>query len=1022
MKKTIFFLIFCFKVYFTYAQNISITQVQPACNYDGIVEVNTTNISIPYVISVWYSGGYKYDTIFNDSELPIVVNDFGGGSVSCNVYTMQSNQYSQTATFPSPFEIKVSATTAVCPILGEGLVTVTGGTAPFSFEWTKYGDPTVVSTDNPASLPNGSYTVKVTDSNGCVITSEKERDSTFAYIYNTPNFTYEVETTDADCTNGSAKIINLQGGSPPFTYEWSNGSNASEILNLTMGYYNVVVTGSDGCSSSTEEININQSIDISVNFTETPVTCEFNDGKLHAFPSGGKEPYQFIWSNGANTALVENLATNYYNVRVIDANGCIGDGYKYLYSYSPVNVQILAANPSACNQATGSITLSALGGQAPYTIKWLQFANETNFTLDNLQAGNYSFIVTDANGCEKYGSAFIANTPTIYPSFDVVYPTCENPDGRITALVSGGTLPYSFEWNNGSTNASLSNIIKGFYQVTITDAGGCSITKGINIPSTSPLSLNFATTNASCIYNSDGAIAVNVLNGTAPFSYNWSNGSTNPSIGSLHKGEYRVYVKDAQGCEGYGYSLIDYDQNNNSCYCLLTGSTYLDANENCILEGNELPIQHLQIKVKNFGYVYSNSNGIYEVKLPTGTYQVTETVKTKYPLSDCEPNTNTITVVAAPNCVITKDFANIINPIRDLNINLWPVTKPIPGYEYKQKLIVSNQGTINEAQILTKLNIEDQIPIFFDNPTTFTQESTTNYIGDNLPTLKPGESYDIDLTHNTPVDIPLNTEIMYRDSCAYDNNINNWLNDYSPSDNVGIHRDVVVGSYDPNFIEVHPQGSGEEGFIKLSDDIQNYMVHFENEGSWYAQKVVVKVHLDASIDIESIEPIYQSHVASIMVENNGNLVYTFNNIQLQPKSWGGQSQGMFSFRCKLKEGRKAGDLIRTDADIYFDFNAPIATNKTLNTIEKLSEVFEKDVDTDKFTISPNPGYDYINLKRKTDETSIIEIQSINGIRLLQTVISGFEQSLDVSQLSQGMYIIKGINKDGKQYSRKFIKM
>lgn len=1021
MKKTIFFFIFCFKVFFIYAQNISITQIQPACNYDGIVKIDISNVNYPFTTSYWYEGGYGYDTINNALELPIIINDFGGGVVTCYVYTTPST-ITHSETFTSPFEIAIETTQAVCPASGTAAVIITGGAAPFAVEWIRNEDNSIASTDNPASLPNGYYSVQVTDNNGCVIKSAENRDSSYAYIYTTPNFTFEVETKDADCTDGSAKIVNLQGGSPPFTYQWSNGSNASEIVNLTKGFYTLEVTGSDGCTNFSKEVIINQSIDIVVDITETPVTCQFNNGKLHAFPSGGKPPYQYIWSNGDNTAKTENLATGNFNVKVIDADGCIGEGYKYLSSFSPVNVQIVSVTPTACNAATGSITLLAFGGQSPYTINWLQYPNETNFTLNNLLVGNYSFIVTDANGCNKNGTVYVSSDPPFNLGFNITYPSCENPNGQVTANLSGGTLPFDYIWNDGSTTATLTNIKKGFYQVTITDASGCSIAKGINIPSTSPLTLNFGTTIASCIYNSDGAINVNIQNGTAPYTYTWSNGGNTSSIGNLRSGEYRVAVKDALGCEGYGYTFVDYDQSNNSCYCLLTGTTYLDANENCVKDGNEQPIQHLQIKVKNFGYVYSNTNGVYEIKLPTGTYQVTETVKTKYPLSDCEPNNNTFTVVAGSNCVITKDFANILNPIRDLNINLWPVTKPIPGYGYNQKLIVANQGTINEGQIITKLNIEDQIPFFIDNPITFVPESNNNYVGDNIPTLNPGDNYNIDINYTTPVDIPLSTEIIYLDSCAYDNDINNWLNDYSPADNVGIHRDVVVGSYDPNFIEVHPQGQGEEGYIKADEDIQNYMVHFENEGSWYAQKVVVKVYLDAAIDIESIEPIYQSHPASVMIENDGTLKYTFNNIQLHPKAWGSQSQGMFSFRCKLKESRQPGDKIRTNADIYFDFNVPVATNKTLNTIEKLSEVHTNNTISPQFTITPNPSSNFITIRRQCDEISLFEIQSLSGIKVLKSTFIGFENTIDISFLLDGLYIIREINKNGKQYSTKFLKM
>jgi len=213
-----------------------------------------------------------------------------------------------------------------------------------------------------------------------------------------------------------------------------------------------------------------------------------------------------------------------------------------------------------CNGGnTGSATASATGGTAPYTYAWDN--GSTGATASGLIAGTYTVTITDANGCTETATATVGEPTALAASATATDANCNGSnDGSAMASASGGTSPYTYSWSNGSTGATASGLTAGTYTVTITDANGCSTSASATVNEPGAIEIQGAVTNATCSGSTDGSILVSVNDGTAPYTYAWSNGATTATISGLGAGFYDVTVTDANGCiKTQSYTVTEND-------------------------------------------------------------------------------------------------------------------------------------------------------------------------------------------------------------------------------------------------------------------------------------------------------------------------------------------------------------------------------------------------------------------------------------------------------------------------------
>ncbi|MCD6366273.1 MAG: T9SS type A sorting domain-containing protein, partial [Bacteroidales bacterium] len=916
----------------------------------------------------------------------------------------------------------------VCPdTMGSVLITINSGNQPMAVEWYNYNSGDYLGAGNPMDFPVGNFYFVVVDSNGC---NSLYLDSlSYLHIEQTSNINFSVSTTDASCTDGTAAIHNITGAVSPYSYQWSNGMTTDSISNLMMGSYSVTITDSLGCHRAYWTY-INQTINIGINPVVTPASCLQNDGSIITFGSGGQPPYSYTYSNGAHTQTATGLAgEDYYYVTITDADGCIGIGNIYVNTSTPITVTY-TATPSFCTAPTGAAYLTISGGQLPYTIEWSGYPTQTDTFLTNVPAGNYHFMVTDQNGCIRSGTIHIPDVGNLGGYFTGVLGNCSG-NTSLTFNAFGSNPPFSYSWNTGDTTQTISGLSPGCYTVTITDTAGCSLGKFICI--NPGLTLGFSTQQASCLYVNDGVITANVSGGVPPYSYSWhylyhSNYSfpNAQTISGLHTGYYGLYVHDANGCWNYDTVYVDYDHSNDSCYCTVTGKVFVDDNSNCVYDAGEETVPNIMIHLDSLGYTFTDTGGVYSIKVPAGNYTLSEMVQYYYPLAPCQNNQISLNINPAPGCTLTYDFANVINPIHDLIVIAPQCERPVIGNIYSQRLLIINAGTITEDSVQVGYAHDGQLT-YLSSGYPFVQNDPVNSpdwysINTGFPSLPPGYYASGFVNYFVPTNIPLGTEINFTDTVAYDT-IPNWLNDYTPWNNVRFFNAITVASYDPNFKEVFPQGAGPQGYISTNDTELVYVVHFENTGTYYADKVVVVDSLDANLDITTLRPLYATHNFRADLDENNILTFTFDHIHLPYTSYssGTASRGMIAFSIKLKPQLPIGTVIRNKADIYFDYNSPVTTNTVVNTITDSVVNIEEQMVISDILLYPNPSSSAIWIRSDfVKDISAYTIYDLTG-RIIIRNRQVNTPEINVETLTNGIYFIEITDKNGRRQVAKFVK-
>lgn len=1005
------------------------------CNSDGKIATIITGGLLPplnyFYFDVYgnqhahYNVNALTDTLSGISE-PIswiTVNESSGSGLyfAVNVTTMVP-----------PFTIDPAITTdAICPSLtGDAQITINGGTMPSAVEWytsSYLGAGIFVGLGNPMTLSPGQYSYIVTDASGCKVSSLLDTMPR-VYINNISGISYNVVTTPAACTNGTAAVSSLVGGMAPYTYSWSNGSNATSISGLSMGYYAITVTDAQGCNELSN-VYINQSPYIGVNSVPTSATCLQHNGSAISFGSGGVPPYSYIYSNGMTGQSVTGLeGETSYTVTATDANGCIGNGGFYVGTSSPITATYTSTT-SLCTTPTGSATLNIYGGTPPYSVVWNTLPAATGITLSGVSAGLYYFTITDAVGCIRTGNVTIAPNSVINATASGLNPVCPATAGSASVYVTGTNPPFTYLWSNGSTSATLPAVPVGTYSCLITDNVGCTTNKYVSLASTSPITLGISTTASSCLYTADGSALVNPIGGTAPYTYNWSNGQTSANASGLGTGFYSVYVTDANGCYSDHTTYINYDPSNNSCYCTIAGKVYADLNGNCIYDSGEQGIEHIMIHCSGFGYCFTDANGDYAFHVPTGSYTISETVEYAYPLQACQSNAIVVNTVSGSGCLVPVNFANTVTPIHDLHLFTVTYNQPIPGAYCTRGLIVQNDGTLNESTIQLAHHEDGQLNFTSSAPYAYTQpypatEPNWYEITSGVATMTPGASNMMYFNYMVPTNIPVGSSVVVSDTITSAAPMSTWANDFTPWNNVEEYTTYVVGSHDPNFKEVSPKGTGPEGFILTADSVLDYAIHFQNNGTYYANEVVVLDTLDGDLDWSSIRLGYSDHAYTATLSESGVLKFTFANIHLD---WQAQSEmgsrGMVTYSIKQKPNLSIGTEIKNSAAIYFDYNEAVITNQTLNTIHAPDGINEI-VKNTSIHMYPNPATNELTVDFSTEENVTgINIYDLQG-RLLSSEITNKNarsQKINISNLVKGIYFVTLEKEGGERKTGKFIK-
>ncbi|MDD4234702.1 MAG: PKD domain-containing protein [Bacteroidales bacterium] len=509
------------------------------------------------------TGAPSYAYTYSDGTTP---NNQSTGGLCAGNYTVTVADATNPACYtienfsisdPAGMSLTMSSTDATCGLAnGSASVSVSGGSNPYSYNWSNGG---ITGTIN--NILAGNYTVTVTDGDGCTV------EGSVSVIDGGVPFSISTSVvSDASCNNycdGSATVT-VTGGSGPFSYTWSSGSNPNSqtVTGLCDGTHYVTVA--EGLCQVNASVSISEPPAITATTSTVGSHCGLPDGSATVTASGGtvSGDYSYEWSStpAQYSATATNLVAGVYSVTVEDDNGCTESFNANVPDLGGVSVNITTL-PASCNGSTdGSATAHVSGGTADFTYLWSTGSSTTTPDLTNtitVGAGPVSVIVTDASGCTAQANATISQPPALVLAVDNTTPTTCNGDcdGTVTISYTGGTPPVSYSWGSGNNPnaATNTNLCAGTHSVTVTDNNACSASISYSITQPAPIVLSTTVIDANC-GNSDGSASVTASGGTVAgdYLYQWSAGtpSTNSTVTGLSAAgsPYTVIVTDDNGC------------------------------------------------------------------------------------------------------------------------------------------------------------------------------------------------------------------------------------------------------------------------------------------------------------------------------------------------------------------------------------------------------------------------------------------------------------------------------------------
>ena len=519
---------------------------------------------------LWSNGAITQDLAgISSGTYNVTVTDINGCTIPSSITLIQPTALTQNVTaFTYP-----SGTNISCFGLSDGSIdlTIGGGNPGYTYSWSNG-----VNTEDLIGLPFGTYNVTVTDINGCTILSSITLTQPTALTQAITSATYP-SGTNISCfglSDGSVDLT-IGGGSPGYSYVWSNGAVTQDLVGLPIGTYNVNITDMNGCSiPSTISLfgpsALTQGISATTYPSGTNISCfGLSDGSIDLTIGGGNPGYSYLWNNGALTQDVTGLSVGTYNVIVTDINGCSIPSTISLTQPTVLTQGITAfAYPSGTNISCfglndGSINLTIGGGNPNYTYVWSNGALTED--ISTLTLGTYTVTVTDINGCQ-ITSAITLIEPTVLATSNTVsvYAGGFNVsgcvfDGWIDLTPIGGNPNYTYAWSNGAITEDISALTAGNFSVTVTDINGCQstlnqvLTQPQQMTSTTSVVSNYNGQDISCTGASDGAVDVLATGGVAPYTFSWTDAAgtvisniQNPS--GLPSGLYTVTIVDQNGC------------------------------------------------------------------------------------------------------------------------------------------------------------------------------------------------------------------------------------------------------------------------------------------------------------------------------------------------------------------------------------------------------------------------------------------------------------------------------------------
>ena len=520
-------------------------------NADGSISLAIGGGTAPYSYS-WPTLPGQTDSIVTD----LAVGSYLGSVTDANGCTILVQSEIEA---PAPIEIQLGATQFTCNTFTVDIAaTVSGGSGVLSFAWTGPNGFMADAQNVFGLTDDGTYTLTVTDGNGCTAVAQQVIDPAPQGIR------LDFGTPDTICfgeSNGTATATVIDGVEPYFA-QWNNNQPGLTVTGVAAGYHTLTVIDQVGCQVI-DSVFIEQRPEIVVSLDQTAASCfDAADGSVTVTGisyGGVNQPlstYDYAWSDQTTTGTQVALAQGGlgYGVTVTDALGCTAKADITVGNPTAVAGFLELNEAVTCNGGTdGSARVVGSGGEGPYTYAWPASAgSQTTATATGLSAGTYNVSISDVRNCEAVFQVIILEPAAIAVEFDINDVACSGEaTGFLRVRPFGGTAPFTYAWTDGFDVAERQNLPAGLYTISITDANGCQVvvSEEVSEPG-APLDAVYELTDVSCFGGMDGRIDIVATGGTQPYRYAINGGDFNSSaqLIALPEGMYTIDVQDARGC------------------------------------------------------------------------------------------------------------------------------------------------------------------------------------------------------------------------------------------------------------------------------------------------------------------------------------------------------------------------------------------------------------------------------------------------------------------------------------------
>lgn len=519
------------------ALNVSVASIPVKCfgTNTGTINISASGGTGPYLYQL-NGGAFQASSSYTAVGAGIYIVTVKDANLCLSTQTISVTQ-------PTALSVSLLAHNANCTA-ANGVITstVTGGTPIYTYAWTGGGGSG--STSN--SLVAGTYSLTVTDANGCLF-------NTFATIGVTPGGTAVVTSSSNVTCNGANNgylTVTPSGGASPFTYSWSPGGYVtSTASSLAPGTYTCVVTDFYGCNATVVS-TITEPTVLNALMNSNNAKCYGTaSGTVTASGTGGTFPYTYVWPTLSSTlSAVPNVAVGIYSCTVTDASGC--SVTRSITVTQPSSITLTSSvTPANCGMANGSTSVTVGGGTPAYTYTWS--TGSTSASISGVAAGTYTVLVRDANNCLQTLSSTVPNLsgPSIAITTQTNVSCFGGSNGVATALASAGTGTYTYSWSNGNVTPTASGLSVGVYTVSVTDAMGCLASTIVTITQPTPLTVTITPTHPKCFGATNGSGLAAAFGGSPGYTYSWTGGGGSSALSNpLGAGNYGLSVTDSKGC------------------------------------------------------------------------------------------------------------------------------------------------------------------------------------------------------------------------------------------------------------------------------------------------------------------------------------------------------------------------------------------------------------------------------------------------------------------------------------------